>query len=265
MVSFSVVLILAYAAKPSWIPRLVSFAVGALLGAVFLEILPHAFDQHAAPVALSALSFSPRHGATLASHQHDAMLHVSATLMFGILFFFLLEKLVLWRHCHEEGCDEHSAHSHSHDHGRSGLMILIGDTFHNFLDGALIASAFMADIQVGIATSLAIVSHEIPQEAGDYLVLLHSGFSRRKALLLNLASMLATLAGGLLAYWWLAEIKTLQPYLLALAASSMLYVAIADLIPGLHRRPHLYDTLQQMSLIAAGMAAIWFGSTIFPH
>ncbi|MES2366545.1 MAG: ZIP family metal transporter [Pseudomonadota bacterium] len=230
--------IFAYAAKPSWVGMLVSYAIGALLGAVFLEILPHAFEA--------------------SGNAHTA----AATVLAGIMGFFVLEKLVLWRHCHHETCETHGlepAHQHDHggfDHGRSGMMILVGDTFHNFVDGILIAAAFLADIELGIITALAIITHEIPQEVGDFLILLHSGYSKARALAYNLLSSAATLVGGLLAYFALQSMQNLVPVFLGLAAASMIYVAVADLIPGLHKRVGLAATVEQVLLIGAGIATI---------
>lgn len=214
------------------IPQLVSYAIGALLGAVFLEVLPHAFEDH------------------------ERIGLVSLTILAGILLFFLLEKLVLWRHCHHAHCEAHEAHQVAHDHGRSGLLILVGDTFHNFVDGVLIAAAFLQSPELGAVTALAIIAHEIPQELGDFLILLHSGYSRARALLFNVLSSLATLLGGVLGYYLLADMQEAIPYLLALAAASMLYVAVADLIPGLHKRTALKATVQQITLIVAGVGSI---------
>ena len=132
----------------------------------------------------------------------------------------------------------------------------MGDTFHNFVDGVLIAAAFVESTPLGIVTALAIIAHEIPQELGDFLILLHSGYSRRKALAFNLLSSLATLVGGILAYFALSHMQQLVPVFLALAAASMIYVAVADLIPGLHKRTELRATAQQVLLIAAGIASI---------
>jgi zinc and cadmium transporter len=224
---------LALNARASWVPILVSYAVGALLGAVFLEILPHAFK----------LSTS--------------MEQTAGTILGGILLFFVLEKLVLWRHCHVEECEAHDPPQPAHDHGRSGMMIIIGDTFHNFVDGVLIAAAFLANHELGVVTAVAIIAHEVPQEVGDFLILLHSGYSKRRALLLNLLSSAAMVAGGVLAYFALQPLQQWIPSLLALAAASMLYVSVADLIPGLHRRPELQATLQQVVLIALGVFTIW--------
>mgnify|MGYP002391545270 CR=1 FL=1 len=236
---------LSWAARPAWVPTLISYAIGALLGAAFLEVLPHAIEAAESP-------------------ERAAM-----NILAGILIFFVLEKLVLWRHCHDEGCHGHGhdhhghaqghhghAETQGHDHGRSGLLILVGDTFHNFVDGVLIAAAFVESTPLGIVTAIAIIAHEIPQEAGDFLILLHSGYSRTKALAFNLLSSLATLVGGILAYFALSHVQSLVPVFLALAAASMIYVAVADLIPGLHKRTELRATAQQVLLIAAGIASI---------
>jgi zinc and cadmium transporter len=198
---------------------------------------------------------------------------MTGTVLFGILLFFILEKLVLWRHCHVEECEAHDvlpgtlaipaiAGGH-HDHGRSGMMIMLGDTFHNFVDGILIAAAFMVDVQLGIVTAIAIIAHEIPQEAGDFLILLNSGYTRRQALLFNLLSSGATLLGGLLAYFMLQDMNHLIPPLLGLAAASMIYVAMSDLIPGLHKRPEIGATIQQVALITLGISSIWLAGSLF--
>ena len=226
---------------PSWIPPLVSFAVGALLGAVFLELLPHALETGKAN-------------------------NVMVTVLIGLLAFFLLEKLVLWRHAHgheTEGVGEvRSEHDHATGHevhidgGRPGLMILIGNTVHNFCDGIVIAAAFIADARLGIATTLAIVAHALPQQVGDFAVLLHSGFTRRKAFTYNIVAGSATLVGGLAAYLALADMTDVLPTVLAIAASSLLYVAVADLIPSLHRRPEPLETAKQLLLIFLGISVI---------
>ena len=208
----------------SWVPMLVSFAIGTLLGAAFLEVIPHAFEQGDAHVAAAAI-------------------------LGGILGFFLLEKLLLWRHSHQE-------HAPGHDQGRSGTMIVVGDTIHNFLDGVLIAAAFLQGTELGIITAVAIVAHEIPQEVGDFIILLNSGYSRARALSLNVLSSCGTLIGGVLGYYALQVFVRWEPVLLGIVAASMIYVAVADLIPGLHRRPELRATVSQTVLIAAGIAAI---------
>ena len=203
--------------RASWVPTLVSFAIGALLGAAFLEVIPHAFE---------------------AGEPHE----VAMAILGGIFAFFVLEKLLLWRHCHTEHCEVHDQHASAHDHGRSGILIVVGDTVHNFVDGVLIAAAFLQSTELGIVTAAAIIAHEIPQEVGDFLILLHSGYSRARALALNLGSSAATVAGGVLGYFALQSLTGLEPILLGVVAASMIYVAVADLIPGLHRRPELKDT-----------------------
>ena len=217
--------------RASWVPMLVSFAIGALLGAAFLEVIPHAFEYGRPHIAAGAI-------------------------LGGIFAFFLLEKLLLWRHCHTENCEVHDTHTLPHDHGRTGTLIVVGDTVHNFVDGILIAAAFLQSTQLGVITAVAIVAHEIPQEVGDFLILLHSGYSRARALVLNMLSSLATLVGGVLGYFALQTVQGWEPVLLGIVAASMIYVAVADLIPGLHRRPELRDTLSQAILISLGIAAI---------
>jgi zinc and cadmium transporter len=224
--------------RAEWVPVMVSYAIGALLGAVFLEILPHAVEH--------AGNFQTMGGVVLA----------------GILGFFILEKLVLWRHCHTEHCEVHGAPSHGHDHGRSGMMITVGDTVHNFVDGVMIAAAFLVDIKLGVVTALAIAAHEVPQELGDFLILLHSGYSKARALALNLLSGAAMLVGAVFGYFLLADLRELLPYMLAIAASGMIYVAVADLIPGLHKRVELAHTLQQVLLIGLGVLTVWGAGTL---
>ena len=181
----------------------------------------------------------------------------AAMLLGGILVFFMLEKVLLWRHHHHHGGDDESEHGHgAHDHGRSGWMIVFGDSFHNFTDGVIIAGAFLADVRLGITTSLAIIAHEIPQEIGDFLILLHSGFSKKKALLLNLFSSLATVVGALLGYVMLSNAADWVTPMLALAAASMIYVAVADLIPGLHKKAALRETVMQILFILLGVGSI---------
>jgi zinc and cadmium transporter len=233
--------LIALSARAAWVPLLISYAIGALLGAAFLEVLPHAIDV------------SGNASAT------------ATTLLFGILGFFVLEKLVLWRHCHVEDCEGHEPKVADHDYGRSGTIILVGDTFHNFVDGVLIAGAFLGSTELGVITAAAIIAHEVPQEVGDFLILLHSGYSRARALAYNLLSSLAMLVGGILAYFALAPIRGAVPVFLALAAASMIYVAVADLIPGLHKRPELKATVQQVSLIGLGIFSIWLTEYFIGH
>jgi zinc and cadmium transporter len=181
-----------------------------------------------------------------------------ATLLAGLLGFFLLEKIALLRHNHHHEGDGHH-HHHGHDAevaGRSGWMILVGDGLHNFVDGVLIAAAFMADYQVGIFTAIAIIAHEIPQEIGDFIVLLNAGFSRARALLYNFICGLSAVVGGLLAYFFLEKAHAAMPYLLVIASSSFIYIAVSDLIPQMHRRPHWAESLRQTILIACGVGFV---------
>jgi len=236
--------------SPSWVPRLVSFAVGALLGAVFLELLPHALEV----------------GRTQS---------VMVTMLVGLLAFFLLEKLVLWRHAHGHAHHAPDADESEHDHalhsrarveaGRPGLMILIGNGVHNFCDGVVIAAAFLASSPLGVATTLAIVAHAVPQQVGDFAVLLHSGFARRKAFVYNVTAGLATLAGALAAYAALGNMQEALPTVLAIAASSLLYVAVADLIPSLHRRAEPLETAKQSLAIGLGLAVIALAHVALEH
>lgn len=223
--------------RASWIPMLVSFAIGALLGAAFLEIIPHAFEKG-----------DPR--------------HVASAILGGIFAFFVLEKLLIWRHCHTEDCEVHDT---GHDRGRSGLLIVVGDTVHNFLDGVLIAAAFLQSTELGIIAAIAIIAHEIPQEVGDFLILLHSGYTRSRALAMNIMSSAATVVGGVLGYFGLQFFAGLEPTLLGIVAASMIYVAVADLIPGLHRRPQLRDTASQALLIALGIGTIAAVGMVLQH
>ena len=225
----------------AWIPGFVSFAVGALLGAVFLELLPHALE-----------------GGSASS--------VMVTVLIGLLAFFLLEKLVLWRHAHGHAAHsneraetehEHALHAHHAPvEGRPGLMILIGNSVHSFCDGIVIAAAFLVDTALGVATTLAIVAHAVPQQVGDFAVLLHSGYSKKRAFAVNVGTGVATLAGATAGYFALAALTGILPTVLAIASASLLYVAVADLIPSLHRRPEPVETLKQMLMILSGIAII---------
>ena len=184
-------------------PHSVSFAIGALLGAAFLALLPHA----------------------ITGEPHVEIHDLGLTVLLGMLAFFLLEKMVIWRHCHTTHCEAHTPHTHDHSHRAAGSLILIGDGLHNMVDGVLIAAAFMTDFHLGVVTSLAVATHEIPQEIGDF----------------------ASLAG----------VSQVLPYILAVAAASFIYIAVADLIPGLHKRTQFSATVQQISLIGAGVLVIY--------
>ena len=215
--------------------HLVSLSAGVLLATALLLVLPEAFESPSA---------SP----------HSLFL----TLLLGLLFFFLLEKAELYRHGHHHEGDGHAHHHHYDEEqaGRGGWAVLVGDSIHNFCDGVIIAAAFLADVRLGVMTALAIVAHEIPQEVGDYIVLLNAGFTRAKALLFNALSGLAAVVGGVLGYLVVEPWRELFPYLLVVAASSFVYIAVADLLPQLQRRLHLRDTLAQIGWIAGGLASV---------
>ena len=216
------VLLVSDSARPRVVPWLVSYAVGALLGVATLAILPAALEQLPAP-------------------------RVLGTLLLGILLFFVLEKLVLWRHCHTHDCEVHDG---------SVLPVLVGDAFHNFVDGAVVAAAVLTSVPLGISTALAVAAHEIPQEVGDFAILLHAGYSRRKALMLNVLSACASGLGALAACVSFDLVPRMLPYFLSLAAASFLYVAMADLIPGLHRGRTDAGSMRQILLIGAGIATM---------
>ena len=221
---------------PRILPHGVSFALGALLSVAFLDLLPDAL-------------------ASAGSEHTDSLM---MTVLAGILGFFLLEELLLWRHCQSDHCE---THSEEHYHQPAGTLIIVGDAIHNFVDGILIAAAFMTDIPLGIMTSLAVAAHEIPQEVGDFAILLQSGYPKVKALGYNLLSSLATLVGGVLAYFSLEHLHGSLPYILCLAASSFIYIAVADLIPSLHQKTTARAALQQIALILAGVTTIYWAHT----
>jgi zinc and cadmium transporter len=201
---------------------LIPYAIGTLLGAAFFGMIPEAL------------------------HDVDADSILPAVLA-GILLFYLIEKVALWRHCHNQPCEFHT---------RAGALILIGDSLHNFVDGVAIAAAFAASASLGIATSVAIIAHEVPQEVGDFAILLESGFSRSRALLFNLLSSLTALIGALLTYFLLPVVESWTPYLLAVSAASFIYIALADLVPGRREDGGLRSLLWELPLIALGIATI---------
>ena len=210
----------------------VSFAVGTLLGAAFLEIIPHAYE--------------------LSRDLHQ----ISLIVLIGILVFFILEKLLVWRHCHGSHCENHSPVV-NHD-VKKGSILIVGDCFHNFIDGILISSAFIVDINLGLITALAIIVHEIPQEISNFSILINSGYSLSRTLLMNIVTGCAMILGAILAYFVLNDLEFLIPMILAFAASSMIYVAISDLIPSLHKKVEIKQTLQQTFSIFLGVLIIYF-------
>jgi zinc and cadmium transporter len=228
-------------------PLLVAFATGALLGAALLGLLPEAFGR-AGPSGWQGVGIS---------------------ILGGIALFFVLEKLVLWRHCHADDCETHShvggAHSVDPRDRAAGPMMLIGDAVHNLLDGVLIAAAFMTDPKLGIVTGVAVIAHEVPSEVGNFAVLLHAGYSRLRALVWNLATSLTSILGGVIGYFALARAQSALPYALGVAAACLLYVAVADLIPGLHRRVGARESVLQVVLMAAGIGVIAAVEFLAPH
>ncbi|MBS0449629.1 MAG: ZIP family metal transporter [Proteobacteria bacterium] len=215
--------------------HLVSLSAGVLLGTALLDILPEAFESRkASPQALFL------------------------TLLCGLMFFFLLEKAELYRHSHHHEGDEHH-HHHGFDRqqaGRGGWSVILGDSIHNFCDGIIIAAAFLADMRLGVVTSLAIIAHEIPQEVGDYIVLINAGFPRARALFFNLVSGMSAVVGGVIGYFIVGPWEALFPYLLVIASSSFIYVAVADLIPQLQHRLNLRETLTQLGWLAGGLGIV---------
>jgi zinc and cadmium transporter len=228
-----VFLLLPAERRDRFMPHSVSFATGTLLATALLALIPHAMAG-AGPFRV--------HG-------------VGVALLCGIALFFVLEKFLLWRHCHTEAVE--TAHTHEH-HRReaSGWLTMVGDGLHNFIDGVLIAAAFLTDFHLGIVTAFAIMAHEIPQEVGNFAVLLHGGFSRSRAFAWNLLSGLTAVLGGLVGWWALRDAMALLPYALAVAAASLLYVAVADLIPGLHKRTDLRASALQVLWIGVGVAVV---------
>lgn len=268
----SVFLLLPQQTSTRLLPHFVSFATGALLGAALLALLPEAMEGVGADGA------------------HD----IGVTLVVGLGIFFVIEKLVLWRHAHSQddaqggegpraevghdddsghghnhnhshGHDHGHGHNHGHDHGRdeaSGVLVLIGDSVHNVLDGILIAAAFLTNRPLGLVTTFAVAAHEIPHRLGDFALLVHSGMSQRRALALNMATGLAAVLGGVLAYFGLRKAMGALPYALALAAAGFLYIAVAGLIPALHRRTDPRTSLTQVALIGLGVGTIAWAETL---
>lgn len=199
-----------------------AFAGGTLLGAAFLGMLPNAVK--------------------LGGYQ------ISYAILVGILFFFIIEKIMLWRICADENCDRHSK--------AGALMLMIGDSFHNFLDGIVIAAAFLHSPSFGIVVTISVFAHEIPQEVADFGVMLKAGFSKRKAILYNLFSGLTAIAGALLAWYAGLYTQMAMPYILALSAAGFIYIALADLVPEMHRKTNARQSLLQFILLLAGISVI---------
>lgn len=235
VVSISGAAVFSFALLSKVVERMVSLSVGIMLATSLLHALPEAFESGADPRSLFA------------------------TLLGGLLAFFVLEKLAILRHSHHhEGDGHHHAHGHdAHQAGKSGWMILLGDAMHNFTDGILIAAAFLANPELGIVTALAIVAHEIPQEIGDFIVLLNAGFSRLRAYVFNLLCSLMAVLGGLLGYFTLDQASGLIPYVLVFASSGFIYIAVSDLMPQMQRRATVRESVPQVALIALGVAIVF--------
>lgn len=243
---------------------LVAFAAGVMLSSAFLHILPEAFNS-LPPVDIHAgHDHAPGDQAAMAAeedehagHNHGGPIATLFAVMLVTLFvFFALERLALWRHSHGD-CASHDGH---HAVVTAPLLILVGDAFHNFVDGILVAAAFIADPMLGMTTTVAIIAHEIPQEMGDFILLRNAGWSNGKAFLANAGSSLSSLFGGVLGYFMLSAADYVLPYVLVIAASSFIYVALADLLPLLHKQRDSF--VRQTLLIAAGVAVVpivsWF-------
>ena len=235
------------------LPHFVSYATGALLGAALLALLPEAIE-----------SVGP-----------DGAHAIGAALLVGLGVFFVIEKLVLWWHTHAngqghdhshgQGHQDEDAHNDGHDHGRaaaSGVLVIIGDSVHNALDGVLIAAAFLTSFPLGLVTTFAVAAHEIPHRVGDFAILVHSGMSRGRALVMNMATGLTSIIGGVAAYFGLQRAIGALPYALALAAAGFLYIAVAGLIPGLHRRADPRTSLAQVILMGLGVGTIAWAESL---
>jgi zinc and cadmium transporter len=236
VLSISAAALLSFAFLSKMVDRMVSLSVGILLSTSLLHALPEAFESGADAHTLFAV------------------------LLGGLLAFFLLEKFSVLRHSHHyEGDGHHHEHGHdAHEAGKSGSLILIGDSLHNFTDGILIAAAFLADPNLGIITALAIIAHEIPQEIGDFIILLNAGFSRMRAYVFNLLCSLMGVVGGLFGYSMLEQASGWIPYVLVFASSGFIYIAVSDLMPQMQRRATLRETIPQILLIGLGVGIVLF-------
>ncbi len=220
----SIFLIVPSKIRKRTIPILVSYAAGTLLGAAFIGMLPNAL--------------------TLSAASPDKIM---LFLLIGIISFFILEKFVLWRHCHKPDCEIHNA---------AGPLILFGDALHNFIDGIVIANTFIVSIPAGIAASIAVIAHEVPQEIGDFALLINYGYTRLKAFIYNLLSSVTALCGAIVGYFALKSFQGFIPYILAFSAASFVYIALADILPGLNKKSDLVASALQLTLMLAGIATI---------
>lgn len=220
--------------KAVWLERMVSLSIGLMLATSLLHAVPEALESSAPPQTLFY------------------------TLLVSVFGFFLLQKLALLRHNHHH---EHDGHAHHHGHdahmaGSGGWLIVLGGGFHNFTDGVVIAAAFMTDVRLGVITALSIAAHEIPHKLSDFVILLNAGFSRNRAIVLDLLSSLTMVAGGLLGWWVLAGAQAIVPYMLMVAAGSFIYIAMSDLIPYVQHESRVRDVFPQISLMVCGVAIV---------
>lgn len=212
---------------------LISYATGTLLTAALFGLIPEAIESvdHESPVIMMVV-------------------------LGGILFFFFLEKIVIWRNCSNEDCEVHSA---------AGPIVLFGDAFHNFTDGIVIAASFLTNFSIGIGVSLAIIAHEIPQETGDFGILLHGGYSKKKAFIYNTLSSIITIPSAIISYYILDVFTIIVPFALAISAASFLYIALSDLTPELHQKFKLKHTITQLILILTGIISMYLIITFGVH
>lgn len=230
----SVFVILSEKYQKILIPILISFATGILLAAALLGLIPEAIEESGGDSHL-----------------------IMPFVLGGILFFFFMEKLVIWRNCRNKECE---IHSHA-----SGPIILIGDSFHNFTDGIVIATAFLTSTTLGIGAGLTILVHEMAQETGDFGILLHSGYSKKKAFIYNIISSSTTIPAAILGYYILGYITSIVPFILAISASSFIYIALSDLTPDLHQRTDLKYSIQQILFIIAGILLMYIFLSLGVH
>lgn len=201
---------------------LVSYATGTLLSVALLGLLSESLEN-------------------------TSRFSILSSVLFGFVIFFILEKILIWRHCHDKECEIHAA---------AGPMILIGDLFHNATDGVVIAASFLSSLPIGIVTGITIIIHEIPQEIGDFAILLNGGYPKRKALFYNILSGLSNLLAAIIAYFTLESINFAIPYVMAFSAAGFLYIALSDLYPQLHQKREFATSLQQFIMILAGIGTM---------
>ncbi|OGG34924.1 hypothetical protein A2363_01745 [Candidatus Gottesmanbacteria bacterium RIFOXYB1_FULL_47_11] len=206
---------------------MVSLSAGALMGGAFLHLLPEASEK-----------------------LEDASVY--GTVLFSFIIFFFVEKLLHWRHCHKGRCAVHTF----------GYMNLFGDAVHNFIDGLIISATFMTDIRLGVVTTFAVALHEIPQEIGDFGVLLYAGFTKQKALAANFMVAITVIIGGIVGYFLSFQIESFQAYLLPFAAGGFIYIAASDLMPEIRKEKNLNKSLLSFCIFLAGIAIMFLVKTI---